>query len=426
LEEMKTEGEPHIDSAGPGPSRRAALLFIVFVAALALRIGYMSTLEAKYYWPDEKYYAYRASEIRDGTFARESAFDPPGYPYFVALSFKAGGLGLARMLQVILGAVTCVIVAVIGERAFGFGSGLLAGAAYAVYPFAVYLPSVLYPQTVMAFLIALAVLLLLLYRDSRRSAHLIGASVSLGISILFVPPTIILCPVLALWVAWISRPSYLDRLRTVLVMAAFVVVAILPWTIRNYVVLDKFVFLTQGSAQLFYMQNNPYVDPNERDVRKIHALTLTEELREEIRKEGKGREAANRVYKRRAYAFIKTHPGKFARNCLVRLGNFFALKPKLYSKGEHTGSLYKRLSSLSWGPVFLLGLGGAILAGFRKREHLVFALIPLSLGVLYSFFHGSIRYRLPTDPYAILLGSYLVTSAGGRLTRMRKGSEPES
>ena len=395
--------------------RRLLLLLVLVVIALGLRVGYMQTLEERHYWPDETYYAHRATEIREGSFAQQSAFDAPGYPYFVAFTHMLGGLWLARTLQILLGAATCVLIAAIGESAFGFRAGAIAGAIYAVYPFAVYLPSVLYPQTLLAFLLALAFLLLVRYRETGRPAALLSASVLLGCSILVVPPVMILCPLLALWVVWKPRQTMGLRLGTILLMAAFVLLAILPWTMRNIVVLDRFVFLTEGSSQLFYMQNNPHVDPNDRDVGRIHRLTLTEDLREEIRKEGTGREAANRVYKRRAYAFIRDNPGTFAVNCLKRLANYFALKPRLYSRGEHTGSLYLIVSSLSWGPVLLFAVAGTVLAARKRRQYIVMALIPVCLGVLYCFFHGSVRYRLPTDPFAILLASYFLSYVLGRL-----------
>src|SRR5205814_9519480 len=59
----------------------------------------------------------------------------PGYPYFLGalLAATGGSVLAARIVQALLGALTCVLVARVGARWFGERAGLAAGIVLALY-----------------------------------------------------------------------------------------------------------------------------------------------------------------------------------------------------------------------------------------------------------------------------------------------------
>lgn len=65
------------------------------------------------------------------------------------------------------------------------------------------------------------------------------------------------------------------------------------------------------------------------------------------------------------------------------------------------------MSVLSYGPILLLAIFGLIFAWKSHRKYvLLFGLLFLSFTIGYAFFITKARFRLPLDPYLIILGSY--------------------
>jgi hypothetical protein len=71
--------------------------------------------------------------------------------------------------------------------------------------------------------------------------------------------------------------------------------------------------------------------------------------------------------------------------------------------------LINTVSILSTGPVFLFALLGTIAMWQRKdlrRDLSMLWIMAMSFAVGYAFFWGKMRYRLPVEPYIIILSAY--------------------
>ena len=71
--------------------------------------------------------------------------------------------------------------------------------------------------------------------------------------------------------------------------------------------------------------------------------------------------------------------------------------------------LINAVSILSSGPIFLFALLGTIAMALRrdlKRELALLWIMTLSFAVGYALFVGKLRYRIPVEPYLIILGAY--------------------
>jgi hypothetical protein len=90
------------------------------------------------------------------------------------------------------------------------------------------------------------------------------------------------------------------------------------------------------------------------------------------------------------------------------------VRKTVFSSGN---SLTDLASMLSIGPVFLLALAGiAFLLRERQWSELsLFLFIILSFAVAYSFFFTQIRYRIPVEPYIILLAGHGLVMVGSRV-----------
>jgi len=247
------------------------------------------------------YYALSKSLYTEGSFGGPTFHDPsdwsPGAPFLYAASFYATGgarEGTARIVEMLLGLATIVVVYLLGRRINCRPAGLLAAFAVAVYPPFIHSVGALYSEPPAMFTLPAAVLAFLWATDvgppvtrggwrgfggpprgggEAAPAAGGGTKSTTGPA---APPALrrLLAPGLLFGLTAMFRPEYL------LVGAAFAVLAlirvarqrgwwpglaatglvlaamlapILPWAIRNQVVLHRTVPISTGGGKALYV-----------------------------------------------------------------------------------------------------------------------------------------------------------------------------
>ena len=222
---------------------------------------------------DPLIYLHSGSGIAEGRgytslLGNPTAYYPPGYPYFVgAVERVATAFGLADqrvlvigLVQALLGGVACGALVVAGRqlapsgatwrggRDLGTAIGVGAGVLLALWPNLVLHTAVVLSETL--FLACLCTLLAALFTwtaarsadpagPARASAALVVVCTALCV---WIRPqsTLVLVPAVA--VAWLVAGRGLrDAWRVGGLLVIGVLVAVVPWSIRNLVVMDAFV-----------------------------------------------------------------------------------------------------------------------------------------------------------------------------------------
>ncbi len=182
----------------------------------------------------------------------------PGAPLLYAASFYAtGGVreGTVRILNTILGCLGIVVVFLLGLRLGTRTTGLLAAAGVAVYPPFIHSTGEILSEPP-ALLTLPAAVLAFLWADDRRSptAWLLPGFL-FGLTALIRPEYLAVgaaFAVFALIREWRRRGPRAGALAVAALVLAFLV-PVLPWTVRNYVVLDRFVPLSTGGGKALYV-----------------------------------------------------------------------------------------------------------------------------------------------------------------------------
>ena len=131
-----------------------------------------------------------------------TAVASPLYPLFLR-GLVAVGLA-PRYVQVLLGAVSCVLLALIGRALWGPGTGLIAALCAALYGPAIYFTGSLLPPVLAVFL-ALSLLAVLLWADEQNDGRaFLGVGVLLGLCLLAAPQVALFAPAV-LWWLWIGQ-----------------------------------------------------------------------------------------------------------------------------------------------------------------------------------------------------------------------------
>lgn len=391
--------------------RRRQTLLITTTFALALRLLFAATLEERLYFPDAVEYHGVALNLLAGKGLLNDIEDmgvaatPPLYPFLLAIFYLLFGESIlaVRIVQALIGSLSCVVLYFLGREAFGREAGIMAAWMAAPYPFFVFLSAFLLTETLFIFFLLL--LLLLLVRATRENGVLTaaGAGFVTGLAILL-RPSLLFFPFLfgPFWIL-LGRPRGKSA-KLVGLFVLFTLLTVAPWTVRNYLRLGAFVPVTTHGGWSLYEANFP---------RATGGSTVNQvEWPREIA--GMSEVERDRFLTKQALLFIRNHPLTFLKLAFIKLTRFWNVVPNY---AEYRSPGYMLMSLVSFGPVLIIGMSGVIVA-LRERGGVI-ALI-LALPVLYfSFLHmvfiGSIRYRIPIDALLILFASYRVTSwAEGR------------
>jgi 4-amino-4-deoxy-L-arabinose transferase-like glycosyltransferase len=212
------------------------------------------------------YYALSKSLYTEGSFGGPTFKDPsdwsPGAPLLYAASFYATAgarEGTARIVELLLGLATIVVAYLLGRRIACRPAGLLAAFAVAVYPPFIHSVGALYSEPPAMFTLPAAVLAFLWAGDGlaarSSSARWLLPGLLFGLTAMFRPEYLLvgvgfaLLALIRVWRARAWRPS----LAAAALLLAALLLPIVPWAIRNQVVLHRTVPISTGGGKALYV-----------------------------------------------------------------------------------------------------------------------------------------------------------------------------
>jgi tetratricopeptide (TPR) repeat protein len=325
--------------ANPVKKRLRSLAVLAAILALGalLRASYLRELaqEPGFATPlaDAAFHDYWARSIVTGDWTppaneadpriREVPFlRPPGYPYFLALVYRAFGMGFIgpRVAQMALGLLNCLFCYALGRALFGYGAGFVAAAACATYWTVIYFEAELEdPVLFQTLSLSLFLILHSWSKDRTSSLAALAAGAALGLLALVRPNALLFVPVGVLWIYMQSRSARPRAWVPAAIFALGATLAVLPAGIRNWVVAKDFVPIASNGAVNFYIGNNAEADGVTPRIPGLQELTGAsgwswfsyDKLVRGLSREA-GRELsysqASRVFTRRALDHIGSHP----------------------------------------------------------------------------------------------------------------------
>ena len=385
------------------------LLACAFLLALVLRVGLALTVDEALLWPDSKWYFDTAEQISAGKGIGNSITRAPLYPYFLSVLFLVSHRVLfVRVCESVLAALAVVLVGLIGRRLFSDRVGLLAALAAAVYPYFVYLPSAQVSDNLVTFLLLVSVLALVWNTQRPTWWHAAVSGVFLGLCLLARPSLVTVVPALVAWPLFWRRRGALALLGRTILVVGVAVLTVLPWTARNYAVTGQLVFVATGGGRQFWYGNSPYADasttenPEFPPELKARLFALPDEPSRE------------KLLYQEGVRFVKENPGRALGLYVKKLGNLFQMSPSVHTGGSVGDSPPVRAAMAFVSAVlFGLSLVGAALVFAAGGRATVLPLLVVSYCLGSAVFLTVMRYRLPVDPYLIVLAA----AALGRIFR---------
>jgi len=373
---------------------RSRAIVAVFAGALLVRIlfnVYLVGMDKPGFdrFPDGEEYDAIARSLAAGTgFGvghATNTFRPPGYPFFLAAIYALGGPSYpaVKIIQSAIGALTCVVILLIGERLFSRRVGVIAASIAAVYPFLVVYTGFLLSETVFVFLSSVFLYALARLREKCSVGWAAFAGLILGLMNLTRPMTLLL-PVLLLFWAWIEFGDKRRAVAIVGIIAGMMLLSMAPWVLRNYRVTNSFILVTGHNWERLYAGNNPAIL---RDPEAIGGSIQPERVEDY----------------RSAYLSFMSHSLRHEPLELLRLEGH-KLK-RFWSVFPKTSERDRIVSACSYGlllPLFIVGMYLSLRS--PQKPWILFVWI-LNFCLMTLITHGSTRFRLPVEPAVILFAS---------------------
>jgi 4-amino-4-deoxy-L-arabinose transferase-like glycosyltransferase len=324
----------------------------------------------------------------------------PTYPALLAATYAVFGHSwvAARIVQALLGAVTCAVLVVLGGLLFDATIGVIAGLAYALFPYAIFWSSPLLSEPLCAFLCLAATCLLVRARDG-GPGWTAAWSLACALATLTRPNAALIFVLGLIWLV-AGRPRWHRRAAGA---CAIFLLVLIPWTIRNYRVHHRLVFVTTMGGRVLWEGNNPHIaaDPALRG-RSANAPDLPQAALVS----GLDEAAADAAYFHMAVDWIRRNPGEYVSLMGRKAIRLWNLSPALDS------ALHRLVASASMAVLLAFFVAGLALAAWRRDTRILPVLIPIA-GVLVTgvIYWADARIRAPADPEIVLVAATAAVGA---------------
>jgi 4-amino-4-deoxy-L-arabinose transferase-like glycosyltransferase len=257
-----------------------AILALIVVIGLGLRVDRATNPHADPGDDARAYFSLAKSLYVDGSYGGPTFRDAddwsPGTPLLAAgVYYVTGGVrdNAARLLIALMGAVAIIVAYLLGRRISSRPAGLIAAAGVAFYPPFVHTTGALLSEPPAVLTLPAAVLAFLWAAEQERPWAWLLSGLLFGLTALFRPEYLLVAlafVALALYRVGRERGLRPGAAAAGLMLAAFLV-CVVPWTIRNLVVVDRFVPLSTGGGKALYVGSYLLADG---DYQRVKALLV--------------------------------------------------------------------------------------------------------------------------------------------------------
>jgi len=353
-----------------------------------------------------------------------SAWTAPVYPYVLAGVFKIFGIYTPASAWVILAfnsvfaALTCWTLYRIADRIYGPGVARATAWTWAVFPYLIYWPvRVVWEASFTTFLLSLALWLAVRMADLARRRDWIIFGLLWALIALTNTAVVILLPFFLVWLMY-QLPKSSGRLSGAGLCLLIVLLCITPWTLRNYHMFGRFIFIrdnlplelheanNNASSGLWTRNEHPGNDPaSMRRFQELGEIRFMDEKSQQVRE------------------FVREHLGKFLLFTMERIWYFWAAPPQTTIVAGYDLWVARHLEFLLAAVFAFAGL--FVTLRHKNRYRWLLAPFLLIYPLPYYLVNPFPRYKAPIEPVMLMLIVYLLWEARKiELSWPRNGVQP--
>jgi hypothetical protein len=345
-------------------------------------------------------------------------YQSPFYAYFLAVLFRIFGEGpwAPRLVQIVLGSLTPVLVFALGTRLFTRRAAWIGAVLIALYGPLV-LEEVTLSKTTPLIVAAVAgVAAYLRYGPGARLGGLAVAGVLTGLAVVGIAQWLLPFVALAVWLPFLVEGGLARRLAAVAVFVAAAVAMVGPVVAWNSVHGGGLVLTSGGGGLNLFTGNNERTtglaaspqglrdipEYEEEDARRLAEKAVGRPLRPA---------EVDRYWSSRAWAWIRDHPRDWlvlVRRKITVLWNAYEIPDNYHYAFMREQFLPALRFGTTLGVVGPLALVGMLLPFWRRRGLVAFYAVWLAYMVTPLVYYVRGRYRLPLAPFLALLAGVAI------------------
>ena len=355
-----------------------------------------------------------------GVVTGPTAWYTPAYPLLIAAIFRLFGIYTdasiiaIAIVNSVFSALTCLAILGICRRTVGEHVGVWAAWTWALFPYFIQWPvRWIWDTSLSALLMAVVFYLTLRLAKSYSTAGFVGYGLAWGLVANTNPTLLAFLPAALIWI-YQQRAGFARRAWLLTLSLLVLVLTILPWIIRNRVVMG-YTGLRDNFGEELFLGNHeagPGFEPTGFNMAWSHPVWNSRELAK-YRQMGELSYIAEK--QQIAVRFIREHPAIFASTTLKRIVYFWSGSPD-EPRVHPTDPLVR--TALLFTTAFLSFWG--VIRMIRRREpgaYLFFSVLLLYPLVFYIT-HTNPRYRHPIEPIMTVLIVYLFSTAAQEKSRV--------
>jgi 4-amino-4-deoxy-L-arabinose transferase-like glycosyltransferase len=390
----------------------------LLLLALALRVGFVLIQQPGFYFEDSLDYDRAARALLETGHFNTRYYRLPLYPVFMAGCYGLFGTDLLplRIVQALIGTLTCGLVWLTGRRLFGSRPGLLALFGAAVFPVHIVMSGIEYPVVLGTFLIWIV-----LWLHARRDRNgvwpwreLVAAAIVTVLASTVFEGGIVVGAFLVLLILLQRSPARI-RLRQMAILVGVGSLILLPWLATLSSHRDYRPLLLKAAIHL---PSAPGVDAPLWQGSGANLLRV--KLAGLARNPGW---TLNHVWSE-FWHFWAPYPDRIVSAEEGFRETLHSRESRMVVSNSLVGAAPRLLYAIGF-TILLLGAGvGAVLVWRLAPEARFLIGWPVFLGLCYSPFFTQMRYRIPADPAFILFAACALDWAVRWLRRARPGDLP--
>lgn len=365
------------------------IIFLSFFVRIASLILYPSKV-----LPDTYTYLKIGEEIFSGKII-QTPLHMPGYGIWMFLfNFITQNNYGVIIGDIVVSCLTVYVIYLLSYEIFKKKEiSIISALIFALYPFSIFYSISALSETLFVFLLLLSILMF--YRND-----FFYGSLLIILSIYIKPTPDIFAPFLILIFSLvIKKYSFKKSIFHLCIYYTLYILLLSPWWFHNWKKYDGFVRINLSGGYHLYSGNNI----KNKTGGGIGGIDVDHNWSDEDIKY-KGIEFHNK-FKKEAYNFIKENPKEFVNLTMIKFLRFWRIYP--YTD-EYKGTIYKLISTLSYGIILIL----SILFIFNSKKFLRIISPLLTIIFFTTAIHcitiASIRYRYPIEPILIIFASYTI------------------
>jgi len=365
------------------------IIFLSFFVRIASLILYPSKV-----LPDTYTYLKIGEEIFSGKII-QTPLHMPGYGIWMFLfNFITQNNYGVIIGDIVVSCLTVYVIYLLSYEIFKKKEiSIISALIFALYPFSIFYSISALSETLFVFLLLLSILMF--YRND-----FFYGSLLIILSIYIKPTPDIFAPFLILIFSLvIKKYSFKKSIFHLCIYYTLYILLLSPWWFHNWKKYDGFVRINLSGGYHLYSGNNI----KNKTGGGIGGIDVDHNWSDEDIKY-RGIEFHNK-FKKEAYNFIKENPKEFVNLTMIKFLRFWRIYP--YTD-EYKGTIYKLISTLSYGIILIL----SILFIFNSKKFLRIISPLLTIIFFTTAIHcitiASIRYRYPIEPILIIFASYTI------------------